>query len=213
MTHTLVLFSGGKDSAVAFFWALREYDKVTALSIDYPGRPNQEKMAAEVIVADTRADLLSATLPFMFSSEQGYTGAEQRPAITSKESAYIPMRNLLFYAVAGYYAEILQIESIILGNYRGEGITYPDASQGFLRQMETVFSLSMSRKYLGSCDRLLLNTPLLELDEYEVALLGKELGVPFPLTWSCWRDLESPCMQCYSCEERERVFLKSGINA
>jgi len=211
MSAAVALFSGGKDSAVSFYWALKNYDQVVAVSIDYPGRPKQEKSAAQAIVAQTSATLLSPSLPFMFSSEQGYTGETSGSVISSKESAYIPMRNLLFYGTAAYYAEIFQIPDIIVGNYRGEGVTYPDASQDFLRKMEDLYALSMSRKYAGTCDHLRLLTPLLAYDEYEVALLGKDLGVPLHLTWSCWRDLDAPCMQCYSCKERERVFSQTGV--
>jgi len=214
MKSAIVLLSGGKDSAVAFYLALIEYERVWALSIDHPGRPRREALAAKQLAARTGTTLIAPTLPFMFTSEKGYTGllAESLPIVT-KESAYIPMRNLLFYGVAGFYAEVHQVNTIVVGSYQGEGITYPDASQNFLRKMEEVFALSLSRGYLGKCTQITFQTPLLNYDEYEVVKLGQDLGVPFELTWSCWRDQEKPCDQCYSCEERARVFSRANISS
>jgi len=40
----------------------------------------------------------------------------------------------------------------------------------------------------------------------EVALLGKELGVPFEKTYSCYRGTEPPCGKCPTCLQREEAL-------
>ncbi|MGC8936355.1 MAG: 7-cyano-7-deazaguanine synthase [Candidatus Methanomethylicaceae archaeon] len=41
--------------------------------------------------------------------------------------------------------------------------------------------------------------------------LGNKLGVPFEMTWSCYRGGERHCGVCESCVNRKKAFSESGI--
>jgi 7-cyano-7-deazaguanine synthase len=48
--------------------------------------------------------------------------------------------------------------------------------------------------------------PFLGMTKREIALLGKELGVPFEKTYSCYRGTEPPCGECATCKQREEAL-------
>jgi len=42
--------------------------------------------------------------------------------------------------------------------------------------------------------------------------MGLGLGVPYSLTWSCYRGERRPCRSCPTCREREEAFEANGIS-
>jgi adenylyl- and sulfurtransferase ThiI len=44
--HALVVFSGGMDSATALWWAMREFETVSAVSFSYGSKHNARELAA-----------------------------------------------------------------------------------------------------------------------------------------------------------------------
>lgn len=40
---------------------------------------------------------------------------------------------------------------------------------------------------------------------------GLDLGVPYELTWTCYKEGPNPCGLCGSCEERNEAFKEVGI--
>jgi 7-cyano-7-deazaguanine synthase in queuosine biosynthesis len=62
------------------------------------------------------------------------------------------------------------------------------------------------------CDQpdLDLQTPLMELEPWQVIDLGFQIGVPFEKTWSCVEDAGDPCWACRGCRAREAAFQQAG---
>ena len=56
-----------------------------------------------------------------------------------------------------------------------------------------------------------IKVPLLNKTKAEIVELGKSLGVPFELTWSCYKGGEYPCLRCDACRLRARGFKKAGL--
>jgi 7-cyano-7-deazaguanine synthase len=49
------------------------------------------------------------------------------------------------------------------------------------------------------------------MSKAEIVRMGLELGVPYSLTWSCYRGERQPCRSCPTCREREEAFEANGI--
>ena len=62
------------------------------------------------------------------------------------------------------------------------------------------------------CDQpdLDVQTPLMELEPWQVVDLGFQVGVPFEKTWSCVEDAGEPCWACRGCRAREAAFQQAG---
>ena len=59
--------------------------------------------------------------------------------------------------------------------------------------------------------RIALVTPVIHMTKADIVRKGHELGTPFDLTWSCYREGEIACGQCDSCLLRLKAFAEAGI--
>ena len=53
--------------------------------------------------------------------------------------------------------------------------------------------------------------PLGGKSKEDVLRMGRDLGVPFELTWSCYWDRDTHCGTCVSCRERRDAFTAIGM--
>ncbi|MFB8276955.1 7-cyano-7-deazaguanine synthase [Nocardia colli] len=203
MTNAVVLLSGGKDSAIVLWWARREYDHVTTLSVNYPERPRGEVLAARELSHKAGADHCEADLPFV-STARRLRGSTSATFVS--DNAYIPMRNLLLFSVAGYYAEIRCASRIVTGQLRSDGDVYRDARPAFSQQVSKILSDSVRDNRAFRAEPLTIEQPLTKLDDESAIRLGRELCVPFELSWSCLEDGTEPCQACVSCRDRARLI-------
>lgn len=205
----LVLLSGGIDSTVSLYWALAKGWRVRTIEFEYYQRPHRERTACRQLRERIGLDK-HIIVPLEFIREVSDLEENNPAAIFWKQApqGYIPSRNLLFYAFAAYYAEILGARYIVGGHNRGDSADFPDAGKLFFDQMNELLKTSMwSHSRLDT--QILL--PLMGLEKAEVVRMGETLKVPFELTWSCYHDAEVPCGICDSCGERRDAFCDAGI--
>lgn len=200
--HAVVLLSGGLDSAVALWWARAQGWTVTALSIHYHDRPEGEKAASRALAALAGCiDLVEVDLPFVREATD-FPGAH--PRHEAAPPGYVPARNLLFYAVASYYADALGARHIVGGHTRSDPEAFPDSSPGFFRILDAANALG---RFRAEAAPLTVVLPLERLDKESVVRLARDLEVPVDLTWSCYENAPDPCGRCVSCTERATALL------
>jgi len=82
---------------------------------------------------------------------------------------------------------------------------YPDCRPEFITAAEAAInagSLQTAEKKI----RIEVWAPFLGMTKRDIAVLGKELGVPFEKTYSCYRGTEPPCGRCPTCIQREEAL-------
>ncbi|MBI4392783.1 MAG: 7-cyano-7-deazaguanine synthase [Euryarchaeota archaeon] len=216
----IVLLSGGLDSAVALWWAKDQgYDPI-ALTLSYHSRANRERDAARS-VARRAGGYRHLEIDVGFLREAGdlgptvsgkrdktQHGAQGQGGVTNGEPTYIPARNVIFYGIASYYAEVLGAQAIIGGHTKGDGALFPDAGAKFFDALNVALSLGTE---VGKEGKLEIMQPLISLDKAGVVRLGESLGAPMGATWSCHGTGERPCGECRGCTTRARGFQESGL--
>jgi 7-cyano-7-deazaguanine synthase len=55
-----------------------------------------------------------------------------------------------------------------------------------------------------------VQTPLLELEPWQVVEVGFQVSAPFERTWSCVEESSEPCGACRGCRDREAAFQRAG---
>ncbi len=205
----LVLLSGGLDSAVALHWAVKKRWEVCAIEFEYYRRPQRERRACHSLLQ--RAGLAASTVfPVDFIREvvDLPRGVLANTFLEKAPEGYIPARNLVFYSICAYYAEILGARYIVGGHNRDDSKNFPDAGSQFFKPLNKL----LERSLWSHCHfRIQVLLPLLDKGKDEIVRLGNDLRVPYELTWSCYSDAARPCGKCSSCIERRNAFDAVGI--
>ena len=222
MDKALVLFSGGVDSTTCLALAIDKYSKenVIALSISYGQKHCKELEAASQIVKFYGAEHISIDLAPLFSysnctllqhsneeiPKESY--AEQlKKTNGSPVNTYVPFRNGLFIASAASIALSKDCNIIYYGAHSDDaaGNAYPDCSEAFNTAMNTAV-------VEGSGHQLRIEAPFVLKSKKDVVAIGKKLGIPYELTWSCYEGSDRPCGKCATCLDRRAAFLANGID-
>jgi 7-cyano-7-deazaguanine synthase len=203
----IVLLSGGIDSAVALHWAYQEGYDIIALSYNYYLRPQNEKKAAQKLAENLQIKIIEVPLPFIKESIDLRIEKFPIPSAINAPEGFIPTRNLIFYSIAGYYAEVFDCEVIIGGHITTDQNDFPDASSNFFKSLEKLINKG---KHVKDKSRKKLLFPLADMTKKDVINLGIKLRVPLEWTWSCYSDGDKHCGKCNSCRKRNEAL--SNLN-
>lgn len=208
MERAIVLLSGGVDSAVTLWWAKDQGWDVQPLTFDYFGRPKREHAAIAALAKRAAVGpARSVALPFLKEVDDLRPSGFGNPALNESPEGYIPGRNLIFYSLASYFAELDGVRYLVGGHNGSDPESFPDASPKFFDQLNRLFGMSLW-SYRTSPVEVVL--PLSGKSKQDVLRLGRTLGVPFELTWSCYWDQDVHCGACVSCTERREAFAAIG---
>lgn len=208
----IVVLSGGMDSATALAWALKEgVSVIGCLSFEYGSKHNDREWEhAQRIAAHYDIPIKRVSLGFIgehFESDllkRGGDIPEGHYADESMKRTVVPFRNGIMLAIAAGYAESLGCESVILGNHYGDHAIYPDCRVSFIEPMAEAIKA-------GTYTQVSLKSPFARIDKTAIAKLGGELGVPYHLTYSCYKGEQKHCGKCGTCVERKEAFELSGV--
>src|SRR3970282_2100518 len=140
----LVLLSGGIDSAVCLWWARRQGWDLLPLTIDYYRRPPAEIRAVRSLLAAANVhDLIQIPLPFLKEVSDLKRDGAHNPLLDGAPESYIPARHMIFYALAGYYAEITGTGLIVGGHNGIDPDTFPDSSPDFFTHVNSLYRLGL----------------------------------------------------------------------
>ncbi len=207
----IILLSGGLDSAVALFWALSQGWEIKTIELNYHKRPERESWASTALrkrAGISPANSMVVPIDFIREVSDIPKDIPVTGSLFQSPRGYIPARNLVFYSLCAYYAELLGVQYIIGGHIQRDSATFPDADAAFFRQFNRLLKTGIwSYPHI----QLEILLPFIQFGKTEVIRLGHGLGVPFELTWSCYDDGEIPCKSCKSCNERRNAFEAAGL--
>jgi 7-cyano-7-deazaguanine synthase len=210
------LLSGGLDSATCLAYATRERFECFALSFDYGQRHRIElEAAARVARSLDAAKHLVVPIDLRVFGGSALTDEIDVPKVGVGEGipvTYVPARNTIFLSLALAWAEVLDSSDIFMGVNAIDYSGYPDCRPEFITAFERMANLATKSGVEGRT-RIHIHTPLIQLSKSEIIKLGRQLGVDFGLTHSCYDPDErgQPCGLCDSCRLRLKGFADAGI--
>ena len=215
----ICLLSGGLDSTVATYYAVKHHYDVAALTLAYGQQHDRELQCARKITkllsiknhVELPIDFSHLTTTSLLKSTSQKIAYHEFSEIGSHiPSTNVPARNIVFLSLALSWAETLHCDAIFIGVNAVDYSGYPDCRSEFISAFETMAALGTKQGIDGPPIQIL--TPLIDKNKAEIIRLGKELGVPFEHTWSCYHGQEMACGQCDSCQLRLKGFHDAGYS-
>jgi len=208
----VILASGGMDSCVATAWAARRY-RLAMLHVNYGQRTEAKELACfRRLAAHFRAEhVLAVNAPHLrliggssLTDPRLPVPEDDRPGETP--STYVPFRNANLLAIATSWAETIGASRLVIGAVEQDAPGYPDCRPVFYEAANRLIELGTRPE-----THIRVETPLIALGKADVVCLGRDLGAPLDLTWSCYQAEAAPCRRCASCRRREEAFAEAGV--
>ncbi len=214
MKKAIVLLSGGLDSATTLYYAKAKGFAPQCLIFDYGQRHGKEIVLARRIArrAGCPFQVVTIRLPWQGSSLLDKKAPlPRRRDIKPGEipSTYVPARNIIFLGFAASFAEAAGAQAVFIGANAVDYSGYPDCRPEFF----AAYRQALARGLKAGVEKrpLKICAPLLKKTKAQIVRLGMRLGVPYDLTWSCYRGGKRPCGVCDSCRLRQRGFEEAGV--
>lgn len=206
---SLLILSGGMDSTTM----LHEFKNSIALAVNfnYGALQNaREAVCARRQCAMLGIELIEIDLAFMgrYFDSALLRSAEDVPegsyADANMTSTVVPFRNGIMLSIAAGLAESRGLKRVMMANHGGDHAVYPDCRPGFVDAMNAAIKA-------GTYAGIELRAPYTGLTKADIARRGKELGVDYSLTYSCYKGGEKHCGKCATCIERRQALAAAGI--
>lgn len=211
----IILLSGGLDSATVLAIARAGGYACHALSLDY-GQRHAAELAAAARVAARLGAVEHRVMRLGLGEIGGSALTDARIAVPETPTAgipvtYVPARNTVMLALALAWAEVLGARDIFIGVNAVDYSGYPDCRPEFIAAFEQTANLATRAGTEGA--RLRIHAPLQTLSKAAIIRRGRELGVDYAATVSCYQATADgrACGRCDACRLRRQGFADAGV--
>jgi 7-cyano-7-deazaguanine synthase len=215
----IVILSGGMDSTIAARLCVEKYGKtnVVALTFDYNQKQRIEIQKAKEVCEILDIRHYVCDLKFLGDISIGFSANVdieiEMPNIKEvlgdpRPKTYVPNRNMILMSISAAYAEVANVNTIVMGLQIHDEYGYHDKSQIFIDKINSVLNENRIIK-ISVC------APFSSMSKFDEIKILKELDNDVSLlahTITCYNpDSEGKsCGKCPSCSERISNFMKAG---
>ena len=206
---SLIVVSGGMDSSTLLY---DMKDRIAmGVSFDYGSNHNAREIPyAEMHCKRLGIKHITIKLDFMhqYFKSSLLEGADAIPEghydDENMKSTVVPFRNGIMLAIATGLAESNGLKNVMLANHAGDHAIYPDCRPEFVEAMGRATEA-------GTYDGIRVLAPYTNITKTDIARRGKELGIDYTETWSCYKGGQKHCGKCGTCTERREALAEAGI--
>lgn len=218
--RAVVLVSGGLDSATILAIARDAGYQLFALSFNYGQRHQFELQAAARVCVAAKVER-HITVPLDLRAFGGSALTDEIAVPKDRSEAemshgipitYVPARNTIFLSVALGWAEVIGAKDIFIGVNAVDYSGYPDCRPEFISAFQSLANLA-TKSGTEDAVQWTIHAPLIALSKADIIRRGRQLGVDYSLTHSCYDpdSLGRACGHCDSCQLRLKGFAEAGL--
>ena len=206
----VLILSGGMDSTTLLY----DYQDRIALAVtfDYGSKHNAREIPFARLHCQ-RLGIEHLVIPLSFM-QQYFTssllqGGDDIPeghyAEENMKSTVVPFRNGIMLSVAVGLAESRHLQYVMMANHGGDHTISPDCRPEFVSAFDQAAKA-------GTFEGVGLLSPYTNWTKGDIARRGKELGIDYAETWSCYNGGDVHCGRCGTCVERREAMAEAGID-
>ena len=210
MKDCVLILSGGMDSVTLLY----DYQERIALAVsfDYGSNHNSRELPFAAMHCQ-RLGIEHLVIPLSFMGQYFnsslLSGDDAIPdgnyADENMKSTVVPFRNGIMLSVAVGLAESRNLKFVMMANHGGDHTIYPDCRPEFVDAFNAAARA-------GTYVSVGLLSPYCNLTKGQIAKRGRELGIDYSETWSCYRGGSRHCGRCGTCRERREAMAEAGID-
>ena len=206
---SLIIVSGGMDSITLLHE--RKDTIALAVSFDYGSNHNAREIPFARLHCQ-RLGIRHVVIPLAFMQQYFKSslleGADAIPdghyADSNMKSTVVPFRNGIMLSIAVGIAESNSLRRVLIANHGGDHAIYPDCRSEFV---DAMCAATRAGTYVG----VEVLAPYTNITKTDIACKGKQLGIDYGETWSCYKGGEKHCGRCGTCVERKEALHDAGI--
>lgn len=206
---SLIILSGGMDSVTLLY----EYQKDIALAVtfDYGSNHAQKEIECAKYHCD-KLGIKHIIIPLQFMKQYFKSSLLQSGKMIpdghytdeNMKSTVVPFRNGIMLSIACGIAESNELKRVLIANHAGDHAIYPDCRKEFIKSMSDAMTN-------GTYEHIKVFAPYTSLSKTQIARIGKEIGIDYSKTYSCYKGGEKHCGTCGTCVERKEALHDAGI--
>jgi 7-cyano-7-deazaguanine synthase len=215
LKRTVILLSGGLDSATVLALARAAGMECFALSVGY-GQRHQVELDAAAAVARALGAREHRVMHVDLADIGGSALTDHSVAVPTQATAgipltYVPARNTIMLSLALAWAEVLKADEIHIGVNAVDYSGYPDCRPEFIAAFAKLATLATRAGVEGAT--IAIRAPLIDMSKAQIVRAGIAHGVDFAQTVSCYQADSSgrACGRCDSCRLRRDGFAAAGV--
>ena len=209
MKDSLIILSGGMDSVTLLYD--KKDDIALAVTFDYGSNHNKREEAFAKYHCEA-LDIEHITIPLAFMHDYFKSslleGADAIPEghyeDENMKSTVVPFRNGIMLSIGCGMAESRGLKKVLIANHSGDHAIYPDCRSAFINAMSEAMRF-------GTYEGITVEDPYTSVSKTYIARRGKELGIDYAKTYSCYKGGEKHCGKCGTCVERKEALRDAGI--
>ena len=209
MKNSVIIVSGGMDSITLLYD--HKDDIALGISFDYGSNHNAREIPfAEMHCKRLGIKHITINLDFMhqYFKSSLLDGADAIPeghyADENMKSTVVPFRNGIMLSIAIGIAESNNLDQVFIANHGGDHTIYPDCRPEFINAIDSAATA-------GTFNNVRVVAPYTAITKSDIARIGKQLGIDYTETWSCYKGGSLHCGKCGTCVERKEALQEAGI--
>ena len=209
MKNGVIIVSGGMDSITLLYE--RKDEIALGISFDYGSNHNAREIPFARMHCERlgiRHLVINLSFIHQYFKSSLLSSADKIPEGSydddNMKSTVVPFRNGIMLSIAVGIAESEGLKKVFIANHGGDHAIYPDCREEFI---EAINAASQA----GTYEHVRILAPYTNITKTDIALRGKQLGIDYSETWSCYKGGEVHCGKCGTCVERKQALREAGL--